>query len=52
MNNMITSITAEIFTEYNRRHITQENNNQGFQQRYFYMREDGGDIEDIERINS
>ena len=29
---MITSIIAENITEYIRRHITQENNKQGFQQ--------------------
>ena len=32
MNNMITSIIAANITEYIRRHITQENNKQGFQQ--------------------
>ena len=49
---MITSIIAENSTEYIRRHITQENKNKGFRKVYVCIREDGGDIEDIERINS
>ena len=53
MNNMITSIIADNITEYIRRHITQENCTQRFQQgQVFCIRKDGGDIEDIGRINS
>ena len=55
MNNMITSIIAENIIEYIRRHIrkhiTQENSKQEFQLS-FCIRKDGGDIEDIGRVNS
>ena len=55
---MITSIIAENITGYIRRHIrrhiTQENSIQEFHARLsvFCIRKDGGDIEDIGRINS
>ena len=50
---MITSIIAENITEYIRRHLTQENSTRRFSKvRFFCIRKDGGDIEDIGRINS
>ena len=49
---MITSIIAENSTDYIRRHITQNNNKQGFSKVWLCICKDGGDIKDIETSNS